>query len=386
MKINSFAFRIVTTCLCWYGISSVGSQITKRILSECPMPLLLGEFQFIYIALLAMMTSTAAYYCPQFYNAFPHGTFPDSYKNKPNGRFTHIITRPTKHIIITVLPLGVFQFVGKYFGHKATALVPVSTVSSIKTLSPLFILLVQRMFRIQSKITLHMVISLCCIICGVYSIVYFDANSLKKSQVSALAGDTALDNIKFSSGIIAATISMLVFVFQNIYGKKVFTYDEKPALDDYHSAKKETLPVYQAPTTKWYKTPLLLSTKKYDKMTLMIYISLFGFCSSFLWFVALELPLLLQPKTLDNTVIESVAVPWKLLFVNGTLHFIQAMIAYYLLGQISTLSYSISNLMKRIIIIVFSWAISSGSSSFTVIQFVGLFLNALGLFLYNRSK
>ncbi|KAL6947285.1 hypothetical protein ACO0QE_002165 [Hanseniaspora vineae] len=354
------------------------------------MPLLLGEFQFTYIALLAILTSSAAYHFPQFYNAFPHGTFPDSYKNKSRGKSTYIITRPTKHIIITVLPLGVFQFVGKYFGHKATALVPVSTVSSIKTLSPLFILLVQKLFRIQSKISLNIIISLCCIICGVYSIVWFDANSYKKTQLSSSSSssskDTALDSLKFSSGLIAATISMLVFVFQNIYGKKVFTYDEKPVNHNYQSAKKGALPVYQEPTTKWYKASLLSSTKKYDKMTLMVYISLFGFCSSFLWFVTLELPLLWQPKPLDNTAFEGVAIPWRLLFVNGTLHFIQAMIAYYLLGQISTLSYSISNLMKRIVIIVVSWAISSGSSSFSVIQFLGLFLNAVGLFLYNRSK
>ena len=97
-------------------------------------------------------------------------------------------------------------------------------------------------------------------------------------------------------GIICAIISMFIFVGQNIYGKKVFTYKSNPTdidnLRNYDSQKADSpLPVYA--DKKEYKEEYRDDEPvTYDKLTLMIYISLVGFCMSFGWFIMLELPLI----------------------------------------------------------------------------------------------
>ena len=80
-----------------------------------------------------------------------------------------------------------------------------------------------------------------------------------------------------------------------------------------------------------------------------------------------------------------IIIPWNLFFLNGFLHFIQAMITYYLLGKLQTLSYSVANLMKRIVIIVVSWVMMV-DGNIGLLQMSGLLLNIIGLYMYNVSK
>lgn len=162
------AAHIVILCLCWYLISSLGSQVTKSILTIYPKPLFLGEFQFIYTVFLAAICCFIAHRCRTFYRWFPRGTFPLYYEDETREkRQIKTLTRPTKHILLTVLPLSFFQFVGKYFGHTATSLVPVSTVASIKTLSPVFILIFQRLLNVQrTNMSGLIYFSLACLIMG----------------------------------------------------------------------------------------------------------------------------------------------------------------------------------------------------------------------------
>ncbi|CAB4254698.1 similar to Saccharomyces cerevisiae YJL193W Putative protein of unknown function, predicted to encode a triose phosphate transporter subfamily member based on phylogenetic analysis [Maudiozyma barnettii] len=373
--------HIVILCLCWYTISSIGSRVTKKILTECPLPLFLGEFQFIYTAFLALGSCALARKYRGVYNTFPAGTFPNYYRHS-NEKFNHstgpeldkqdaLIISPSKHIINTVLPLGLFQFVGKYFGHTATSLVPVSTVASIKTLSPVFILIFQKCLRISTlPLSLNLWLSLFSIVAGVWIIVNEDGKN-RKSKLNSKDGSYS------SSGILCAIISMFIFVAQNIHGKKIFTFksDSKLISERVHNSKESTpLPFYNNE-----KVGI-----KYDKLTLMIYISSVGFCLSLGWFSFLEFPIVWNYVfgNGQSDVINS--IPWKLFLVNGTFHFIQAMIAFHLLGEVSTLTYSIANLMKRIAIISVSWIFSGVSVSF--IQVFGLLLNALGLFLYEQCN
>ncbi|CCD23079.1 uncharacterized protein NDAI_0B00450 [Naumovozyma dairenensis CBS 421] len=380
--------HIIILCICWYAISSLASQVTKQVLTLCPLPLFLGEFQFLYTALLAALSCTMAYYYPSFNNIFPKGTFPEynrdynnsDYITRNSSQQKNIITRPTKFIFKTVLPLSVFQFVGKYFGHKGTSLVPISTVASIKTLSPLFILLFQKMLRIKTlPLTKILYFSLFSLVVGVWIIVREDSKFSTKNKNNSIGSS--------SYGVICAIISMFIFVGQNIYGKKVFTYKSEnqinPTLDRVEDYRENSpLPYYEGKM----KMPEIQphKPKSYDKLTLMIYISLVGFALSFCWFMALEFPIIwghLFHGTSNDLIQE---MPWRLYFLNGTFHFLQAMITFHLLGEISTLTYSIANLMKRIAIISVSWVFVG--RSVTLWQIVGLLLNVFGLFLYERCS
>ncbi|CAI4034243.1 hypothetical protein SMKI_10G0270 [Saccharomyces mikatae IFO 1815] len=375
--------HIIFLCISWYFISSLASQVTKQVLTVCPLPLFLGEFQFIYTAILAWLTCYIAYRYPGFYRIFPRGTFPEYYSydretnhmmRKPSKLITLIIA-PSKPILQTVLPLGLFQFVGKYFGHTATSLVPVSTVASIKTLSPMFILLLQKILKISTlKVTFTLILSLCTLVLGVWIIVQEDNRSPPSSN----------DLKEFSKyGIICAMISMFIFVLQNIYGKTVFTY--KSQTDDSQnnsgfSRQESPLPIYEKLDEKLVAKN---NPKSYDKLTLMIYISVVGFCLSFGWFITLEFPVLFKYFFQIDTLSPVIqAFPVSLFLLNGTFHFIQAMITFHLLGEISTLTYSIANLMKRFAIIAVSWIFIG--RRITMLQVSGLVLNTLGLFLYER--
>lgn len=375
----------VVLCLCWYTISSIGSRVTKKILTECPLPLFLGEFQFVYTAILAALSCAIAYRNRPFFALFPVGTFPNYSHHSSNfGDISlekkHqdvILTKPTRHIINTVLPLGLFQFVGKYFGHKATSLVAVSTVASIKTLSPVFILLFQKCIRISTlPLSTSLWLSLFSIVAGVLIIVNEDS---KNKPTKSTSSDASYS----SSGMICAIISMFIFVAQNIHGKKVFTFkSNSKSIKTQFDNNKEDSPL------PFYKEKNRLNdgnlSVKYDKLTLMIYISLVGFCLSFGWFSFLELPIVWNYVIygIDSGII--ISIPWKLFLINGTFHFIQAMIAFHLLGELSTLTYSIANLMKRIAIISVSWIFSGVRISF--LQVFGLLLNAFGLFLYEQCN
>ncbi|KAH3899744.1 uncharacterized protein SCODWIG_02532 [Saccharomycodes ludwigii] len=485
---HSNYFKITIVCLTWYVLSSYGAQVTKTILTQFPFPLFLGEFQFLYISFLASVVCFIAYYFPSFYYLFPEGTFPlyhpsdnciNNYdiedgdieknpyfhtKNNLPNNIKNVIVKPSKRLFITVLPLGLFQFVGKFFGHKATSLVPVSTVAGVKTLSPVFVVLGQVLLtkcagqnyyknisKYNSiKLNYGILVSLFLIITSVWTIITFDSKNVSEKihdvaisivdappSTSASSQDgkdpvkvsiipsmenitsslisvanseknslretinSALLETKMTPGVVYATVSMLIFVLQNIYAKSVFTYKSTSHVDDQvgnillpdkidiiqssasnHNNNPDTLlPVFKPRQVKQHYSKSIGNNTnnnypKYDKMTLMIYISVVGFFLSSVWFLTLEFS---QIAKKDN-----IEIPWKLLFVNGSLHFLQAMIVYYLLGEISTLSYSIANLMKKIIVIIVSWFITSSSVSY--LQVVGLLLNGLGLLMYNRYK
>lgn len=362
--------HIILLCLCWYIISSFASQVTKKILTIHPLPLFLGEFQFAYTAFLACICCVLANKFPSFCRRFPEGTFPQ-YHDESHPRYQrNTFIRPTKHLLLTLLPLSLFQFVGKYFGHMATSLVPISTVASIKTLSPVCIIIIQKFFDLAGpQLGGHAYVSLACIILGVWIIVSEDGRDT--SRAGLVAG--AKDSVEYSSyGILCAVSSMLIFAAQNVYGKGVFTYKQENS--NRFDKAVSPLPIYM----ERKGNVIIPESIKYDKLTLMLYISLVGFSLSFGWFMTWEYSTIYN----EITQIGFGSIPWKLLFLNGTFHFLQAMIAYQLLGEVSTLTYSIANIMKRIVVITVSWVVSS--RRITANQLLGLFLNMFGLFLYER--
>lgn len=72
------------------------------------------------------------------------------------------------------------------------------------------------------------------------------------------------------------------------------------------------------------------------------------------------------------------------LFINGTVHFAQNVLAFLILSSTSPVTYSIASLVKRIAVICL--AIIWFKQSVHVIQAVGIGLTAVGLYMYNNAK
>lgn len=383
--IPPISVKTITLCLLWYFVSSVSSQITKHILNEFPFPLALGEFQFFIVFSLSLVTILVLPRFPRLHSLFPEGQVPSL-----NGPALQL---PNKHILVTVLPLGAFQFLGKLFSHSATALVPVSTVAGIKTLSPLILVSTYRaLYHVKFPVWTYL--SLLPLVLGILLIVVEDAND---TLVSTTASTRYI-------GILYATLSLVVFVAQNIYGKTVFTYNQKHLNNHAELAlaqsdeKTEDLPVSERKyiamdkRAQSYASEAEKSTipsfpkvrNKYDKMTLLIYCSALGGLMSLPWFLYIEAPhfLKLTSALEDVTEAQVVFIPWTLLFINGISHFFQSLIAFHLLGALPTVTYSIASMMKKITVIVVSMLYTGHHISTT--QFLGLGLTTAGLYTYDR--
>lgn len=387
--------KIVSLCLLWYFVSSLSSQLTKSILNDFPFPLALGECQFVIVFSLCAITTIILSKLPKVHAMFPPGSVP------PLNAAP--ILKPDRHILITVLPLGCFQFLGKLFSHSATALVPVSTVAGVKTLSPLILVTTYRLlYNVRFPTSTYL--SLIPLVSGILLIVVADTHD-------TLITTTASTQY---TGILYAALSLVVFVAQNIYGKTVFTYNQKSindhaelalAHDDEQQNKSNERPIlpiandhskegkeleqakrYQSYELKVEKSQLSSFPKirnKYDKLTLLLYCSAVGLLLSLPWFVFIEAPHFFKLDTsTDVTEAQLIHIPWNLLIINGFTHFLQSLIAFHLLGAIPTVSYSVASMMKKITIIVVSMMFTG--HQITGIQFVGLSLTAVGLYSYDR--
>lgn len=382
---------VILTCLLWYTVSSVSSQVTKTILNQFPFPLALGECQFVLVSLLCITTMVILGRMKWMHAMFPPGSVP------PLDSGAGAIVKPTRHLLITVLPLSCFQFLGKLFSHSATALVPVSTVAGVKTLSPLLLVVA---YRVLYKVPFAMAtyISLLPLLCGVLLIVMADT---KDTLVTTTASDRYI-------GILYAVISLFIFVGQNIYGKTVFTFNQKHVNDPTelalpHEDKSSTLPItrtdreqekeqelhdnevnYQLEVEKSSLTKFPKIRNKYDKLTLLLYCSILGALLSLPWFLYIEAPQFLRLTAAEEDITEAhlVTIPWGLLMINGCSHFLQSLIVFHLLGAIPAVSYSIASMMKKITVIVVSMIYTG--NPVTTLQFFGILLTGTGLFAYDR--
>jgi solute carrier family 35 protein E1 len=363
-------------------------------LNEFPFPLALGEFQFLIVFILSLSTILVLSNSRRLHSLFPEGTVP------PLNEAS--LLRPNKHILMTVLPLGCFQFLGKLFSHCATALVPVSTVAGIKTLSPLILVSAYRILY-NVKFPRSTYLSLIPLVAGILLI------AVEDSHGTLISTTASHDHFM---GVLYASLSLIVFCAQNIYGKTVFTYNQKhinnhaelavsseitddniiPLSEDKRELDKdlELQKASQNYGSQIEKTQLTMLPKirnKYDKLTLLLYCSAIGGLLSLPWFFFIEAPHFF-PIANHNSSLEDITearvvfIPWTLLLINGVSHFFQSMIAFHLLGSIPTISYSIASMMKKMTVIVVSMIWIGHDISPT--QVVGLISTAVGLYSYDR--
>jgi len=99
--------RFILLCSLWYTTSALSSNTGKAILTQFRYPVTLTFVQFGFVAL----------YCLLFMS--------------PSVRFS-MLRPPTKEIIRSTLPMGMFQVGGHMFSSMAISRIPVSTVHTIK--------------------------------------------------------------------------------------------------------------------------------------------------------------------------------------------------------------------------------------------------------------
>ncbi|CUM46591.1 uncharacterized protein AC631_02043 [Debaryomyces fabryi] len=215
LVIPPISIKTILTCLLWYLISSITSQLTKLILVKFTYPLFLSQFQFLISTLLAFAFISIARKFPDVQQHFPLGSLP----NNPSKPIFD------KSILIAVLPLGIFQFTGKYFSLNATSLIPLSTVSSIKALSPLLIVAGYRVIY-NVKFPFITYLSLTPLVGGVVLIIASESmNNSPGSKSTLLRNDEDEFDYKKIKGFVFCLISTIVFAAQSIYGKKLFTWN-----------------------------------------------------------------------------------------------------------------------------------------------------------------
>ncbi|KKK16083.1 ER to Golgi transport protein [Aspergillus rambellii] len=328
------SYKLTALCLVWYMTSALTNTSSKSILNALPKPITLTIIQFAFVSLWCLLLSYLSTLLPGLKTSIP------ALKNN--------IRPPSRDVIMTALPLAVFQLAGHILSSMATAQIPVSLVHTIKGLSPLFTVLAYRIF---------------------FRIRYARATYL--SLVPLTLGVMLACSTGFSTnffGILCALVAALVFVSQNIFSKKLFNEAERAESDMQSSGRR-----------------------KLDKLNLLYYCSGLAFLLTLpLWFITEGYPLisdLMQDGAISlsgkKNSLDHGALFLEFVF-NGVSHFAQNILAFVLLSMISPVSYSVASLVKRVFVIVV--AIVWFGNSTTSIQGFGIALTFFGLYLYDRNS
>lgn len=339
-------FSVVTFCLVWYAMSAISSNITKKILIEFPYPTTLTEVQFLISSMFCIGTMWVINNQRWLVKYFPQGSVPTMDQFEKNGAVsTWNLVKPNEKVLKTTIPMGMFQFVGHITSHQATSVIPVSLVHSVKALSPLTTVLAYRVgFKVQYRTVTYL--TLIPLMVGVILTCFGNYKSKNNNEEG------------FYKGLFFALISMAIFVSQNIYAKQILTWKDEKALPTQQRPKAET---------------------KIDKITILLYCSLIGFVLTLPVFTITEL---LNYGDVGCTICKMNAKIISLFLLHGGSHFLQAMLAFHLIGLVSPVNYSVANIMKRIVVILF--ALLMERTSVNGVQCCGLLLTMTGLYLYDR--
>ncbi|WVQ93352.1 hypothetical protein IAU59_000420 [Kwoniella sp. CBS 9459] len=309
--------RFVSLCFLWYTCSAVSNNTGKVILNNFKYPVTLTIIQFFFVAAYCIVCS-----------------------RKELG-WTPRLRTPTRAILKGILPMAAFQVGGHIFGSMAISRVPVSTVHTIKALSPLFTVVTYAVL---------------------FGVSYSPATYLSLLPLTLGVMLASSADISFSNffGLICALGSTLVFVSQNIFFKKIMpTSGTSDTANSSHASHKLD------------KINLLYFS---SGMAFMLMIPVWVYSDA--WRL---LELWLHP--IEKT--GGPSIPFYL-FLNGTVHFAQNLLAFSLLSSTSPVTYSIASLVKRIAVICL--AIIWFKQSVFFVQAVGIALTAVGLLMYNNAK
>ncbi|KAI0924067.1 hypothetical protein AcV5_009426 [Taiwanofungus camphoratus] len=313
---SASTLRFVLLCGLWYMTSALSSNTGKVILTQFRYPITLTFVQFGFVA----------GYCLLFMS--------------PVIRFSKFKS-PTRAILENTVPMGFFQVGGHMFSSMAISRIHVSTVHTIKALSPLFTVAAYALlFRVRYSAKTY--VSLLPLTIGVMLACSFDMST----------SDTG--------GLLCAFGSALVFVSSNIFFKKIMP-----------------------------SSPGASTAHKLDKLNLLFYSSSMAFLLMIPIWIYYDLPALLAAARDPSHVTHPAhghthhSVVYDFL-ANGTVHFAQNIIAFVLLAQTSPVTYSIASLIKRVVVICI--AIAWFAQPIHPVQALGIALTFVGLYMYNQAK
>lgn len=328
--------KLIILCVLWYTNSALTNTSSKSILTSFDKPATLTLIQFFLVAFYCIMSSWLASVFPRLRTSIPALRFPIRY--------------PSRDVVMTTLPLAVFQIAGHLLSATATSKIPVSLVHTVKGLSPLFTVFAYRfIFDIRYP-----------------SATYLSLIPLTLGVMLACSGKHSFGGELL--GLIYALLATIIFVTQNIFSKRLFNEAAKAEADG-----------------------LSAKSRKLDKLNLLCYSSGMAFMLTVpIWFWGEGIGLLhdfLDDGSLDLSgkanSFDHGRLFLEFLF-NGTFHFGQNILAFVLLSLVSPVTYSVASLIKRVFVIVV--AIVWFRNPTTNIQAVGIALTFLGLYLYDRSN
>ncbi|KAG0047619.1 suppressor of loss of ypt1 [Gryganskiella cystojenkinii] len=329
------ASKLPLLCLLWYLSSAVTNNIGKQIMNQFRYPITLTFVQFLFVSLFCFLGGSVF-------------------------RIT-TIRKPTWGIISMTAPLVGFQVVGHVFSSFAISRVSLSVVHTIKALSPLFTVVFYRI-----------------ILGTTYSrAVYVSLVPLTAGVMLACRLSLEFNNLV---GLCCALASMLVFVTQNVFTKKIL-----------FSTKAKSNSLGNKDDTGAASEDIGSSNaQKLDKLNILFYSStMAAICMIPIWLYAEGMGLMFPD---EGGVYHHAsghanggfgAVTW-LLFLNGVSHFFQNIFAFSVLALTSPVTYSIASLIKRIVVIVASIVYFHQTLGAT--QWTGVCLTFWGLWLYNSAK
>ncbi|KAF9563915.1 TPT-domain-containing protein [Agrocybe pediades] len=311
---SSSNFLFILLCGLWYSTSALSSNTGKAILNQFRYPVTLTFVQFGFVA----------FYCLLFMS--------------PLVRFTKL-RMPTKAIIKSTLPMGLFQVGGHIFSSIAISRIPVSTVHTIKALSPLF------------------TVAAYAVLFGVSysSKTYISLLPLTLGVMLACSFDVSASNFM---GLLCAFGSALVFVSSNIFFKKIMPSNAGGAS----------------------------TAHKLDKMNLLLYSSSMAFILMIPIWLYYDFPVFLAglpPPAPMKGGPPTHSVTYYF-FMNGTVHYAQNIIAFVILSSTSPVTYSIASLIKRVAVICI--AIIWFNQNVHPVQAFGICMTFTGLYMYNNAK
>lgn len=317
------SFKLVFLCGLWYLSSAISSNLSKSILQVFNYPVSLTMVQFMYAALFS---AALVLLCTQFSSlarALPKNTVS-----------TAGLVGPTRAVLQCTAPMACFQIVGHIFSHSATSQIPVSLVHAIKSLSPMLTVCVYAtLFRVKYN-----------------GSTYLALVPLTLGVIMACSAEFRARPMP----IFYAFMSCVVFVSQNIWSKKLLTSGSFSAGSVEH---------------------------KLDKVSIIQWCAVVGFAGTLpIWLLSDGYRALASGFRLQNG-----GTFGGLLFLtalNGFSHFCQNLLSFTILGSISTVSYSIASLLKRVF--VMSAAIVWFGQKVSKTQGYGITLTFVGLYIYDR--
>jgi len=283
----------------------------------------------------------------------------------PVIRFSRL-RKPTISILKNALPMGMFQVGGHMCSSMAISRIPVSTVHTIKVCSS--VISIPRscstlLYCSPQALSPLFTVMAYAILFGVNysSRTYLSLLPLTIGVMLACSFDTSASNV---IGLLCAFGSALVFVSSNIFFKRIIPSDTSTATHpNSHKLDKLNLLLYSS------------------GMAFLLMIPIWIYCDLFTFLEAqLNRSHLLHPDP-GHSIPHSVTY---YLFMNGTVHFAQNIIAFILLSSTSPVTYSIASLTKRVAVICI--AIIWFNQNVHLIQAFGIALTFFGLYMYNEAK